>query len=381
MAKQDYYELLGVSRDADDAQLKKAYRRLAMKYHPDRNPGDAEAEEKFKEAKEAFEVLGDPNKRSAYDRFGHEGVSNSASGGGAGGFGGADFSDIFGDVFGDIFGGGGGGRGGRSRARGGADLQYNLDLTLEESVSGLEKTLKIPTQVVCDLCTGTGAKPGTTPVKCETCGGMGQVRMQQGFFSVQQTCPTCRGNGEQISDPCTKCRGAGRVQEQKTLSVKIPAGVDTGDRIRLSGEGEAGEKNAPAGDLYVLVQVKKHEIFERNDDDLHCTVPIDIITASLGGELEVPTLTGRVNLKIPAGTQPDKVFRMRGKGVKPVRNSTAGDLLCRIQIEVPVNLTSEQKGLFEQLRETLAGKKAQKHTPKHSGWLDGMKKFFDDMRP
>lgn len=376
MAKQDYYELLGVSKDADDAQLKKAYRRLAMKYHPDRNPGDAEAEEKFKEAKEAFEVLGDPNKRAAYDRFGHDGVSNSAAGG-AGGFGGADFSDIFGDVFGDIF-GGGGGRG--RRARGGSDLQYNLDLTLEESVSGIEKNLKIPTQVVCDQCTGSGAKPGSKPVKCETCNGMGQVRMQQGFFSVQQTCPTCRGNGEQIKDPCGKCRGAGRVQEQKTLSVKIPAGVDTGDRIRLSGEGEAGEKGAPAGDLYVLVQVKKHEIFERNDDDLHCVVPIDIITASLGGEMEVPTLTGRVNLKIPAGTQADKVFRMRGMGVKPVRANSAGDLLCKIQVEVPVNLTAEQKALFEQLRETLAGKKGQKHTPRHSGWLDGMKKFFGDMR-
>lgn len=373
MAKQDYYELLGVSKDADDAQLKKAYRRLAMKYHPDRNPGDKEAEEKFKEAKEAFEVLGDPNKRAAYDRFGHEGVSNSAAGGGAG-FGGADFSDIFGDVFGDIFGGGGGGRG--RRARGGADLQYNLDLTLEESVSGIEKSLKIPTQVVCDQCSGSGAKPGSSPVKCDTCNGMGQVRMQQGFFSVQQTCPTCRGNGEQIKDPCVKCRGAGRVQEHKTLSVKIPAGVDTGDRIRLSGEGEAGEKGAPAGDLYVLVQVKKHEIFERNDDDLHCVVPIDIVTASLGGEMEVPTLTGRVSLKIPPGTQTDKVFRMRGKGVKPVRANSAGDLLCRIQVEVPVNLTSEQKQLFEQLRETLAGKKAQKHTPRHSGWLDGMKKFF-----
>ncbi|MEM7258763.1 MAG: molecular chaperone DnaJ, partial [Pseudomonadota bacterium] len=332
-------------------------------------------DQKFKEAKEAFEVLGDPNKRAAYDRFGHEGVSSSAAGGG--GFGGADFSDIFGDVFGDIF-GGGGGRG--RRARGGADLQYNLDLSLEESVSGVEKNLKIPTQVICDQCTGSGAKPGSTPVKCETCNGMGQVRMQQGFFSVQQTCPTCRGNGEQIKDPCGKCRGAGRVQEQKTLSVKIPAGVDTGDRIRLSGEGEAGEKGAPAGDLYVLVQVKKHEIFERNDDDLHCVVPIDIITASLGGEMEVPTLTGRVNLKIPPGTQTDKVFRMRGKGVKPVRANSAGDLLCRIQVEVPVNLTSEQKALFEQLRETLAGKKAQKHTPRHSGWLDGMKKFFGDMR-
>ncbi len=377
MSKQDYYEVLGVSRDAGDAELKKAYRRLAMKHHPDRNPGDTVAEEKFKEAKEAFEVLGDQQKRAAYDRFGHDGVSNSASGGAGAGFGGGDFNDIFGDVFGDIFGGGGRGR----RARGGADLQYNLELTLEESVAGLEKSLKIPTQVVCDQCTGSGAKPGTKPVTCETCKGVGQVRMQQGFFSVQQTCPTCRGNGEQIADPCSKCRGAGRVQEHKTLSVKIPPGVDTGDRIRLSGEGEAGEKNAPSGDLYVLVQVKKHKIFERNDDDLLCTVPIDIITASLGGELEVPTLDGRVNLKIPAGTQTDKVFRMRGKGVKPVRNSSAGDLLCRIQIEVPVNLTNEQKELFEQLRSTLAGKSGVKHTPRHSGWLDGMKKFFDDMRP
>lgn len=381
MSKRDYYEVLGVSRDADDADLKKAYRRLAMKHHPDRNPDDSVAEEKFKEAKEAFEILGDSQKRAAYDRFGHDGVSNSASGGGGGGgFGGGDINDIFGDVFGDIFGGGGGGRG-RGRARSGADLQYNLELTLEESVSGLEKNLKIPTQVVCDQCTGTGAKPGTKPVTCETCKGMGQVRMQQGFFSVQQTCPTCRGNGEQISDPCSKCHGGGRVQEQKTLSVKIPPGVDTGDRIRLSGEGEAGEKNAPAGDLYVLVQVKKHNIFERNDDDLLCTVPIDIITASLGGELEVPTLDGRVKLKIPAGTQTEKVFRMRGKGVKPVRNSSAGDLLCRIQIEVPVNLTAEQKELFEKLRETLSGKNCLKHTPRHSGWLDGMKKFFDDMRP
>ncbi len=381
MSRQDYYELLGVSRDASEADLKKAYRRLAMKHHPDRNPGDTVAEEKFKEAKEAFEILGDSQKRAAYDRFGHDGVSNSASGG-AGGFGGggADFSDIFGDVFGDIFGGGGGGRS-RSRARSGSDLQYNLELTLEESVAGLEKKLKIPTQVLCTECSGSGAKPGTKPVSCETCQGMGQVRMQQGFFSVQQTCPTCRGNGEQISDPCGKCRGAGRVQEQKTLSVKIPAGVDTGDRIRLSGEGEAGEKNAPAGDLYVLVQVRKHAIFERDDDDLLCTVPVDVVTASLGGELEVPTLDGKVNLKIPAGTQTDKTFRMRGKGVKPVRNSSAGDLLCRVQIEVPVNLTSEQKDLFEQLKVTLDGQKGSKHTPKHHGWMDGVKKFFDDMRP
>lgn len=374
MAKQDYYELLGVSKDADDAELKKAYRRLAMKHHPDRNQGDAAAEEQFKNAKEAFEVLGDPQKRAAYDRFGHEGVSNSASGG-AGAGGGADFNDIFGDVFGDIF-GGGGGRGG-SRARGGSDLQYNLELTLEESVSGVEKSLKIPTQVTCETCTGSGAKPGTSTSKCETCAGMGQVRMQQGFFSVQQTCPTCRGAGEQISDPCTKCRGSGRVQEQKTLSVKIPAGVDTGDRIRLSGEGEAGEKGAPSGDLYVMVQTKKHSIFERDDDDLHCTMPVDIITASLGGELEVPTLTGKVNLKIPAGTQTDKTFRLRNMGVKPVRKNSAGDLLCKVQVEVPINLTSEQKELFEQLRGTLQGKKASKHTPQSHGWLDGVKDFFN----
>lgn len=380
MSKQDYYEVLGVSRDANDADLKKAYRRLAMKHHPDRNPDDTVAEEKFKEAKEAFEILGDSQKRAAYDRFGHDGVSNSASGG-AGGFGGGngDLNDIFGDVFGDIFGGGGGRS--RSRARSGSDLQYNLELSLEESVRGLEKKLKIPTQVLCTECSGSGAKAGTKPVTCEMCKGMGQVRMQQGFFSVQQTCPTCRGNGEQISDPCGKCHGAGRVQEQKTLSVKIPAGVDTGDRIRLSGEGEAGEKNAPAGDLYVLVQVKKHAMFERDDDDLLCTVPIDVVTASLGGELEVPTLDGKVKLKIPAGTQTDKIFRMRGKGVKPVRNSSAGDLLCRVQIEVPVHLTTEQRELFEQLKLTLDGKKGSKHTPKHHNWMDGVKKFFDDMRP
>ena len=373
MAKQDYYELLGVSKSADDAELKKAYRRLAMKYHPDRNPGDSAAEEKFKDAKEAFEVLGDPQKRAAYDRYGHDGVSNSASGGGAGGFGGgADFNDIFGDVFGDIFGGGRG-----NRARGGSDLQYNLELTLEESVTGIEKSLKIPTQVACDTCSGSGARPGTNKTKCKTCAGMGQVRMQQGFFSVQQTCPTCRGAGEQISDPCTKCRGAGRVQEQKTLSVKIPAGVDTGDRIRLSGEGEAGEKGAPSGDLYVMVQVKKHSIFERDDDDLLCTMPIDIITASLGGELEVPTLTGKVNLKIPPGTQADKVFRLRNMGIKPVRKNTTGDLLCRVRVEVPINLTAEQKELFEQLRSTLQGKKASKHTPESRGWIDGVKNFFN----
>lgn len=379
MSKRDYYEVLGVQRDADEAVLKKAYRRLAMKHHPDRNPGDAVAEEKFKEAKEAFEVLNDSQKRAAYDRFGHAGVDNSAAGGGAGGFGGADFSDIFGDVFGDIFGGGRGG--GRSRASRGTDLQYNLELSLEDSVTGLEKTLNIPAQVNCDVCNGSGAKAGTSPVQCDTCGGVGQVRMQQGFFSVQQTCPSCRGSGQTIKDPCSKCRGNGRVQEQKTLSVKIPPGVDTGDRIRLSGEGEAGEKGGPAGDLYVLVQVRKHPIFERDDDDLLATVPIDVITASLGGELEVPTLTGRVNLKIPAGTQTDKVFRLRGMGVKPVRGNSPGDLLCRVIIEIPVNLTSDQKRLFGELKETMAGKKASKHSPKHQGWLDGVKQFFDDMRP
>lgn len=377
MSKRDYYEILGVSKSADAAELKKAYRRLAMKHHPDRNPDDASAEEKFKEAKEAYDVLNDDQKRAAYDQYGHSAVDGSAPGGG-GGYGGqggnGDFGDIFGDVFGDIFGGGRGG-GGRQRAYRGSDLQYNLDISLEDAVRGTTVKIQIPTQVECDTCEGTGAKKGSTPSTCGTCNGMGQVRVQQGFFSVQQTCPNCRGEGQINKDPCRPCNGRGRKQEKKTLSVKIPAGVDTGDRIRLSGEGEAGEKGGPAGDLYVQVHVDDHTIFERDGAHLLCSVPIDMITAALGGEMEVPTLDGKVKLKIPAGTQAEKLFRLRGKGVKPVRGGAQGDLLCRIKIETPINLNAEQKALFKQLGESLSG--AKKHSPQHHSWMDTMKTFFD----
>ena len=374
MSERDYYEVLGVSKGASSAELKKAYRRLAMKYHPDRNQDNPEAEANFKEAKEAFEVLNDPQKRAAYDQFGHAGVNQS---GGFGGGGAADFGDIFGDVFGDIF---GGGRSRGQRVHRGDDLQYNLEISLEDAVAGSEVKLEIPTLVTCSTCDGSGAKPGTSPSKCGTCNGMGQVRMQQGFFSVQQTCPNCRGTGQIISDPCSTCHGKGRVQEEKTLSVKIPAGVDTGDRIRLAGEGEAGEKGGTPGDLYVMIKVKPHKIFERDGSDLHCSMPIDIVTAALGGELEVPTLEGKVSLKIPAGTQSEKVFRMRSKGVKSVHGGPVGDLMCHIKVETPVNLTSEQKELLEKFNDTISGQKGHKHSPQHHSWLDGVKSFFEDMR-
>ena len=379
MSKRDYYEVLGVSKNASEAELKKTYRRLAMKYHPDRNAGDkaAEAEAKFKEAKEAYEVLSDAQKRAAYDQFGHAGVDPSMGGGHGAGFGGAsNFSDIFGDVFGDIFGGGRGGPGGGPRVHRGADLRYNLELSLEDAVAGTTVKIRVPTAVKCSVCDGSGAKKGSSPKTCSTCGGQGQVRMQQGFFSVQQTCPRCQGNGTIIDDPCTACRGQGRVQEHKTLSVKVPPGVDTGDRIRLTGEGEAGEHGGPPGDLYVQVAVKEHAIFTREDNNLYCEVPISFVTAALGGELEVPTLNGKVKLKIPAGTQTGKMFRMRGKGVTPVRGGPQGDLLSRVIVETPVNLTDEQKDLLSQFDKTmLAGGK--KHSPHSSSWLDGVKKFFE----
>lgn len=377
MAKEDYYKLLGVDRNASDAEIKKSYRRMAMKFHPDRNKDNPdEAEVKFKQIKEAYEVLSDPKKRSAYDQFGHAGVDASMGGGpsGFGGFGGESFSDVFGDVFGDIFGGG--------RARGGvqrgADLRYNLELTLEEAVGGTEAKIRVPVLVVCDECHGSGAKKGSSPVTCSTCHGHGQVRMQQGFFSVQQTCPTCGGTGKQIKDPCRKCHGQGRVQDTKTLSVKVPPGVDTGDRIRLSGEGEAGKGGGPAGDLYVQVHVKDHPIFTRDGANLYCEVPISFPTACLGGELEVPTLDGRVKLKIPPETQTGKLFRLRGKGVKPVRGGAVGDLLCRVQIETPVHLTKEQKEMIEKLGESLTGGGKQ-HSPQEHSWMDGVKSFFDKL--
>ena len=377
MAKRDYYEVLGVERGASDAELKKAYRRLAMKYHPDRNPDDKEAEEKFKEANEAYEVLTDPNKRAAYDQYGHAGVDPNMGAGGAGGFGGANFSDIFGDVFGDIFGGGGGR--GRSSVQRGSDLRYTLELDLEEAVRGTSVTIRVPTLVACKTCDGSGAKKGTAPVTCTTCGGHGQVRMQQGFFSVQQTCPRCHGTGKMIADPCNDCHGHGRVEEQKTLSVKVPAGVDTGDRIRLAGEGEAGVNGGPAGDLYVVVSVREHKIFQRDGKNLYCEVPISFADAALGGELEVPTLDGRVKLKIPEGAQTGKLFRLRGKGVTPVRGGSAGDLLCRVVVETPVNLTKRQRELFEELRETLEVE-GSNQSPRAKSWFEGVKNFFEDMK-
>ena len=372
MSKRDYYEILDVNNDVSEKDLKKSYRRVAMKFHPDRNPDDKEAEEKFKEASEAYEILSDPQKRSAYDRFGHAGVDPSQGGAGAGGFG--NFSDIFGDVFGDIFGGGGQSRGGPSR---GSDLRYTLELSLEEAVKGTTAKIRVPTLVACGTCLGSGAKAGTKPTNCVTCGGVGQVRMQQGFFSVQQTCPKCRGKGSIISDPCGDCRGQGRTEETKTLSVKVPPGVDTGDRIRLTGEGEGGVGGGPSGDLYVQVSVREHEIFQRDGKNLYCEVPISIVDAALGGELEVPTLDGRVKLKVPTETQTGKLFRLRGKGVAPVRGGAAGDLLCRVAVETPVNLTSKQKEL---LKDFHASMKGDKNSPRQSSWFEGMKNFFGDMK-
>lgn len=375
MAKRDYYEILGVSREADEKEIKRAYRKLAMKYHPDRNPDDEDADHKFKEASEAYEILSDSSKRAAYDQFGHAGVDGSAGGGFGGGGGGASFSDIFGDVFGDIFGGGRGGRNTR-----GADLRYTLELDLEEAVKGKTVQIRIPGHTECNTCDGSGAEKGSRPEACGTCNGMGQVRMQQGFFTVQQACPTCRGSGKIIKNPCKKCHGAGRIQEEKTLSVKVPPGVDTGDRIRLSGEGEMGVEGGPSGDLYVQVAVREHSIFTRDGRNLYCEVPISIVDASLGGELEVPTLDGRVKLKIPPETQTGKLFRLRNKGVSPVRGGPSGDLLCRVVVETPVNLTKRQKELLEEFQKTLDGGDGKQHGPRKTSWFEGVKSFFDEMK-
>ncbi len=377
MSQRDYYEVLGVSKDASAADIKKAFRRLAMKHHPDRNPGDAEAEAKFKEARAAYDVLSDDQKRAAYDRYGHAGV-DGAAGGFGGGAGSGNFSDIFEDIFGDIFGGGAGGRARGQRAYRGSDLQYNLDLTLEEAVFGTEVKIRIPTTVSCDACDGSGAEPGSTPETCPTCNGVGQVRIQQGFFSVQQTCPRCQGSGKIVPNPCKACDGTGRKQEQNTLDVKIPAGVDSGDRIRLAGQGEAGVNGGPPGDLYVQVRVKPHKLFRRDGSDLHCEVPVSFATAALGGELEVPSLDGRVKLKVPAETQTGKQFRVSGKGVRSVHGGGVGDLICRVVVETPINLTKRQKELLREFEEsTQAG--GTKHSPQAQSWLDGVRGFFEDL--
>lgn len=378
MAKRDYYEILGVNRNASEAELKKAYRRLAMKYHPDRatDSKGGEAEKKFKEAKEAYEVLTDPRKRTVYDQFGHAGVESSMGGGNGGGRPGG-FSDIFGDVFGDIFGGGMRGGAGGNRPTRGSDLRYNLQLSLEEAVFGTTKEIRIPSLAECEECKGSGAKPGTQPTTCDTCKGAGQVRVQQAFFTIQQTCPRCQGRGNVITQPCTSCRGHGKVEEEKRLSVKIPPGVDTGDRIRLVGEGEAGELNGPPGDLYVQVAIKPHEIFTRDDADLHCEMHICFTLAALGGEIEVPTLNNKVILKIPAGTQTGKQFRLRQKGIKPVRGGIQGDLICRVMVETPINLTERQKEILEEFDKTLKNSGRQ-HSPTSNSWLDKVKTFFEN---
>ncbi|TLF53690.1 molecular chaperone DnaJ [Halomonas urmiana] len=381
MSKRDYYEVLGLERGADQKDIKKAYRRLAQKFHPDRNPDDDSAAEKFREVSEAYEVLSDGEKRAAYDQFGHAGVDGQAGGGfGGAGAGAGGFSDIFGDVFGDIFGGGGGRRHPNAPQRG-SDLRYNLELDLEDAVAGTSVDIRVPRHIECERCDGGGAEPGSSKETCPTCNGMGQVRMQQGFFAVQQTCPTCHGSGQHIKVPCHKCHGEGRVRETRTLSVKIPAGVDTGDRIRLNGEGEAGVNGGPPGDLYVQVAIKPHHIFQRDGRHLQCEVPINFVDAALGGELEVPTLDGRVKLKIPPETQTGKLFRLRGRGVKPVRGGPPGDLLCKVVVETPVKLSEEQKDLLRAFQDSLGGSHGHHHSPKKSSFFDGVKKFFEDMKP
>jgi molecular chaperone DnaJ len=374
MSKRDYYAVLDVPRTATEADIKKAYRRLAMKYHPDRNPDDKSAEEKFKEAKEAYEILSDAGKRASYDQYGHDAFDPSRGGGGPGMNPGEAFGDIFGDVFGDIF-GGGGRRGGRSQVFRGADLRYELELDLDEAVFGTNVEIDVPKLCECETCKGSGAAKGSQPVTCETCHGSGQVRVSQGFFQLQQACPRCRGSGKTIKNPCDTCQGQGRIRRNKKLSVKIPSGVDTGDRIRLGGEGEAGRNGGPAGDLYVEVHVRSHDIFERDGEHLSCEVPISFATAVLGGTVLVPTLEGQVSLKIPAETQSGRVFRLRDKGVKPVRGGPRGDLFCKVMVETPVKLTSEQRDLLRKFDESLKSDDSA-HTPREEGFFEGVKKFF-----
>jgi molecular chaperone DnaJ len=375
MAKRDYYEVLGVAKNASDDEIKKAYRKLAMKYHPDRNPDNKKAEEHFKEAKEAYEMLSDSQKRAAYDQYGHAGVDPNMAGAAAQGFGG--FADAFGDIFGDIFGqAAGGGRRPGPQVYRGADLRYSMEITLEQAAHGCETQIRVPSWAACEVCHGSGAKPGTKPETCPTCHGSGAVRMSQGFFSIQQTCPKCHGSGTYIPDPCLHCHGTGKVKETKTLEVKIPAGIDDGMRIRSSGNGEPGVNGGPPGDLYVEIHIKQHSVFEREGDDLHCQMPIPFTTAALGGEIEVPTLAGRASFTVPEGTQSGKTFRLRGKGIKGLRSSIPGDLYVHVQVETPVKLTEPQRELLKQFEKSLV-EGGPRHSPQSKSWFDRVKSFFD----
>ena len=377
MAKRDFYETLGVAKNASEDEIKKSYRKLAMKYHPDRNPDSKESEEKFKEVKEAYEMLTNPEKREAYDRYGHAGVDPNMGGGGGFGGGAGGFGDAFGDIFGDIFGGGGrGGRGAGPQVYRGADLRYNLEITLEQAAHGFDTTIRVPSWDKCDTCHGSGAKPGTSPMTCTTCAGHGQVRMQQGFFSIQQTCPKCHGTGKIIPEPCAACAGQGRIKRNKTLEVKIPVGIDNGMRIRSSGNGEPGTNGGPSGDLYVEIHIKPHTVFQREGDDLHCEMPISFAKAALGGEIEVPTLSGKVSFTIPEGTQSGKTFRLKGKGIKGVRSGFAGDLFCHVAVETPVKLTEKQKDMLRDF-EKLTTEGGSKHSPQSKTWRDKVKDFFE----
>ena len=376
MSKADYYELLGVERSADEKELKSAFRKMAMKYHPDRNPDDKLAETRFKEINEAYEVLRDPQKRAAYDQFGHAAFENGGGGfgGGAGGFGGGGFSDIFEDLFGEMM-GGRGRRGGGGRDRG-ADLRYNMEITLEEAYEGKTAQIRVPTSISCDECSGSGAKPGTQPETCATCGGAGRVRASQGFFSIERTCPTCQGRGQTIKEPCPKCSGAGRVTEDRSLSVNIPAGIEDGTRIRLAGEGEAGMRGGPAGDLYIFLSVKPHEFFQRDGADLFCSVPISMTTAALGGQFDVNTLDGsQARVKVTEGTQNGKRFRLKGKGMPVLRQPSLGDLYIQVVVETPQNLSKRQRELLEEF-EKISSKD---NSPQSSGFFTRMKDFFDSL--
>ena len=373
MAKRDYYEVLGVAKNASEEEIKKSYRRLAMKHHPDRNPGDKASEDKFKEAKEAYEMLTDADKRAAYDRYGHAGVDpnmGAAAGANMGGF-----AEAFGDIFGDIFGGGGGRARSGPQVYRGADLRYSLDITLEQAANGYDTQIKIPTWDNCDVCKGSGAKPGTKPQTCPTCAGAGTVRMQQGFFSIQQTCARCHGTGKIIPEPCATCDGVGKIKSTKTLEVKIPVGIDDGMRIRSSGNGEPGVNGGPSGDLYVEIHIKQHAMFQRDGDDLHCEMPISFATAALGGDLEIPTLNGSAAISIPDGTQSGKTFRLRGKGIKGVRSGYPGDLYCHVIVETPVRLTDTQKKMLRDF-ETSMKEGGSKHSPQTKSWADKVKEFF-----